>query len=133
MNFSLEKPARRIRLALTVHYRKNYGRESLEGVLRNISLSGAFLETQTRKFEVGERLKLTLTVADRVRKLNAKVIWTAENGSGVQFDHFNNQDRQLVDDLMYFAETQRDVERSVFATIVDQVDDLNTDPTKKAA
>jgi hypothetical protein len=45
----MEKPAPRLPLQLPIEFRKNYSRKSDYGDLKNISLTGAFFDTQYRR------------------------------------------------------------------------------------
>jgi hypothetical protein len=116
--------ASRVPLNVSVEFRRNYARASDYGVLKNISMSGAFIETASLRFQTREKVKLTFNVGGRVRQINAAVVWTRETGAGIKFQPYNNQDLQIVDDLIYFVESQRNTRRNVLATIFDHV---NTD------
>ena len=120
MNTESANPAQRIPLELSIEFRRSYSRSSDDGVLRNISLTGAFLETVSR-FEKNDKLNLTFEVGGRARKISAKVIWSTERGAGIMFQHFNNRDLQIVDDLMYFVENNRASRRDVLDTIFKKV------------
>ena len=113
-------PSPRIPLDLDIEFRKSYSRSSDDGVLRNISLTGAFIQSES-SFEKNDKLNLTFEVGGRTRKLTAKVIWTSASGAGIMFQHFNNRDLQIVDDLMYFVENNRAERRDVLDTIFKKV------------
>lgn len=110
-------PARRIPLQLDINYKKSYARQDSKGVLSNISITGAFLKTDTAKVEIGEKLVLYFEVSGRRRKIQASVVWKNESGAGLAFMPFNNRDVQLIDDLMYFVESSRENRRSILETI----------------
>ncbi len=110
-------PARRIPLALDINYKKSYARQDSKGVLSNISLTGAFLKTDTAKLQTQEKLCLYFEVSGRRRKIQATIVWKNESGAGVNFLPFNNRDVQLIDDLMYFVESSRENRRSILETI----------------
>jgi hypothetical protein len=112
-----QTPARRIPLQLDVHYKKSYARQDSFGILSNISISGAFIQTDTTKIQAHEKITLFLEVSGRKRKIQAHVIWKNALGAGVSFDPFNNRDVQLIDDLMYFVESSRESRRSILDTI----------------
>jgi len=114
-------PAPRTALHLEVSFKKNYAREEARGTLRNISLSGAFLETGSSQIRQNEKLNLTFVVAGRERKISAQVIWSNANGCGVKFLPSNNRDVQIVDDLIYFVESSRNGRRDVFDLILKKV------------
>ena len=50
-----DSPAPRIPLKLDVEYRKSYGRSQEIGILKNISLSGAFLEHTNEEIKVEDK------------------------------------------------------------------------------
>ena len=114
-------PAPRTPLALEVSFRKSYSRNDTKGVLRNISISGAFLELQEHALRSNDKLMLTFEVSGRIRKIAALVIWTNAAGCGVKFQPTNNRDVQIVDDLIYFVETSRTGKRSVLDKIFKKV------------
>jgi hypothetical protein len=119
---AMEKaPAQRVPLKLDVEYRRSYGRNSETGHLRNISLSGAFLEHGNIKLKGNEKLCITFKVGGRIRKISASVIWSNKFGSGIKFQPNNNRDVQIVDDLIYFVESKRESRRSVLDSIFRQV------------
>jgi hypothetical protein len=113
--------APRIPLAVEVEFRKSYSRSQNLGTLRNISLTGAFLEKETAEFIPGDKLQLVLNVGSRVRKLVAEVVWKGQKGVGVKFHHSNNRDIQIVDDLMYFVLNKRESQKDVLGDILDKV------------
>ncbi len=113
-------PAARIPLELSVEFRKSYSRASDNGRLRNISVSGAFIECDSR-FDKNDKLNMTFEVGGRVRKIAAKVVWTNDRGAGIMFQHFNNRDVQLIDDLMYFVENSRESRRDVLSELFKKV------------
>ncbi len=115
------KTSPRIPLQLGIEFRRNYARQMVKGTLRNISLTGAFVETGTIDLQSADKLVLTLSVGGRRRKISATVIWKNQDGCGVRFKPFNNRDVQIVDDLMYFVENSRDTKRSVFDDIIKRV------------
>lgn len=110
----------RISLELPVKFRKNYARSLEKGMLRNISLTGAFLQSNT-KFERNEKINLEFVVAQRTRTISAKVVWAGPTGVGLMFQHYNNRDVQIIDDLMYFVENHRLERRDVLDTIFRKV------------
>lgn len=115
------KPSPRIPLAVEVDFKKNYSRQTSKGTLKNISLSGAFLEKEELEFEVGDKVQILLTVGSRARKLNAHVVWKNSKGIGLKFNHSNNRDIQIVDDLMYFAENKRTSQKDLLGDIFNKV------------
>lgn len=114
-------PAPRLPLQLQVAYRKNYARHSETGILKNISLTGAFLETSYLELAAKDKLVLELVVSGRRRKMQATVVWKNKLGCGIQFKPFNNRDVQIVDDLIYFVESRRESRRSVLNDIFKRV------------
>ncbi|MEK7355226.1 MAG: PilZ domain-containing protein [Bdellovibrionota bacterium] len=120
MNETETTPSPRIPLKLEVEYRKSYGRSDEMGQLKNISLTGAFLEHENEELKSSDKLIITFKVGGRVRKINASIIWSNGRGSGIRFLPTNNRDVQIVDDLMYFVESKRENRRSVLDDIFKQ-------------
>lgn len=120
-------PAIRFPLQYAIEYRHNYARESDTGVLKNISLSGAFIESHHHRFQPSDKIKLTFKVGGRIRQLQATIVWIHPSGAGINFGHGNNQDKQIVDDLIYYIESQRSTRRNVLNTIFDRVEDDDED------
>ncbi len=114
-------PAPRLPLEMPIEYRRSYARQNTLGQLRNISLTGAFLETNTSGLEPTDKLVLNFSVSGRRRKINASVIWKSPSGCGIQFHPFNNRDVQIVDDLIYFVESSRESRRTVLTDIFKRV------------
>jgi len=106
-------PARRIPLQLDISYKKSYARQDSFGILSNISLTGAFIKTDTARIQEKEKIILYFEVSGRRRKIQANVIWKNATGAGISFLPFNNRDVQLIDDLMYFVESSRENRRSI--------------------
>ncbi|MCB0407965.1 MAG: PilZ domain-containing protein [Bdellovibrionales bacterium] len=117
-----QSPAPRLPLEMNIEFRRSYARQSDTGKLKNISLTGAFLETEhTPELYPEDKVILTFEVSGRKRKMNARIIWKNGKGCGVSFIPFNNRDVQIVDDLMYFAENKRKTTRSVLDDIFRKV------------
>ncbi len=115
-------PAPRMPLQLEINYRRSYARKSEHGKLKNISLSGAFLEfPEEHELSPKDKITLKFEVSGRKRQIQASVVWRGPSGCGVQFHHTNNRDQQIVDDLMYFVENSRSSQRSVLDTIFKKV------------
>ncbi len=117
----MKNPAPRTPLDMEVSFKKNYAREEVRGRLRNISLSGAFLEISSDLCRANEKLQLKFVVEGRERKIAAHVIWVNSNGCGVKFMPTNNRDVQIVDDLIYFVENSRESRRGVIDQIFKRV------------
>ncbi len=114
-------PSPRTPLVLEVSFRKSYARDELAGTLKNISISGAFLESDSGSLRVNEKLQLSFVVSGRKRKVPAVVVWTNSRGAGIKFIPANNRDVQIVDDLIYFVESSRTDRRSVLDKIFKKV------------
>lgn len=121
MEEAIHSPAPRTPLSLEVSYKRNYAREAAVGVIKNISLTGAFLEIDSTDVRANEKLNIVLTVAGRERKVAAHVVWISDSGCGVKFMPVNNRDIQIVDDLIYFAENERSESRYVMDSIFKKV------------
>lgn len=110
-------PAPRTPTSLEVVFRKNYARADWQGVLKNISLTGAFIQQDNHQMQAKDKIVVTLSVFGRERQLPAKVVWINGIGAGIKFMPNNNRDVQLIDDLIYFIENRRSDVRNVFDTI----------------
>jgi len=118
---TFKSAAPRTPLHLDVNFRRSYARQDSQAVLRNISLSGAFLELENHDLRVDEKINLTFIVAERERKITAQIIWKNSLGAGVKFIPQNNRDVQIVDDLIYYVETKRMGHRGIFDGIIKKV------------
>lgn len=117
-----QSAAPRIPLQVDVEYRRSYARRGEKGRLKNISLTGAFLEVQNDNSLVPkDKLLITLLVSGRERRIPAYVVWNSTLGCGVKFLPNNNRDVQIVDDLMYFVENSRSSQRQVLDSIFKKV------------
>lgn len=114
-------PAPRTPLNIKVDFKRNYARDSSLGILKNISLSGAFLQHKSESLAPGDKLSLTFMVSGRERAVQALVIWSNGAGSGVKFLPQNNRDVQIVDDLIYFVEAKRADTKSILDNIFKKV------------
>jgi hypothetical protein len=125
MNMNEEKltqPAQRVPLQMDVEFRRSYARTGEKGTLKNISLTGAFLEIdRAGEFAPKDKVLLTIFVSGRERILRANVIWNSGMGCGLQFIPSNNRDVQIVDDLIYFVENSRSSQRMVLDSIFKKV------------
>ncbi len=121
MEDTVTVPAPRTPLNLEVSFKRNYAREETKGTLKNISISGAFLEFEGGEIRANEKLNLVFIVAGRERKVAAHVIWKNSAGCGVKFMPTNNRDVQIIDDLIYFVENNRTDRRSLMDTIFKKV------------
>jgi hypothetical protein len=110
-------PSPRIPLQMQVEYRKSYGRQNVRGILKNISLTGAFLETETLELAPEDKVVLEIVVSERRRKMAATIIWKTQKGCGVMFQPFNRRDVQIVDDLMYFVQNRREFRKNILDDI----------------
>ncbi len=121
---NVTSPAPRFPLQMDIEFRRSYARRGEKGRLKNISLTGAFLELDKggiRKLEPQDKLLITLFVSGRARQISAHVIWHSTSGCGLKFQPTNNRDVQIVDDLMYFVENSRDSQRQVLDSIFKKV------------
>jgi hypothetical protein len=116
----MKKPAGRVPLHLNIEYRKSYSRNPDLGKLKNISISGAFLK-HTDELQAKEKINIHFKVSGRERVLQAEVIWSNSEGSGITFVPDNNRDVQIVDDLMYFVQMKRDTRKELLKSILDNV------------
>jgi len=114
-------PAPRTPLNIGVQFRRSYAREESNGLLKNISITGAFLAHKDSGMRPGEKLNLTFAVAGRERQVTAAVVWNNSYGCGVKFLPQNNRDVQIIDDLIFFVEAKRDGCRGILDQIFKKV------------
>jgi hypothetical protein len=114
-------PAPRIPLKIQVDFRRSYSRGSEKGLLRNISMTGAFLQHERIQLQPHDKLAITFNVAGRVRKIAAQVIWSNDRGCGIKFLPINNQDTQIVDDLIGVVQETRASKRMLLDDIFKRV------------
>lgn len=116
------KPAKRLSLQQSISYKKNYARSSDFGTLKNISITGAFLNMENSEhLHIDEKLTLTFSVSGRKRQVSANVVWKSKQGCGLKFKPSNNQDIQIIDDLIYFVESKKENTKSVLDNIFNKV------------
>jgi len=118
---TMKSPAPRTPLHLEVVFRRNYARTDTAGVLKNISLSGAFLELESHDFRQDEKVNLTFVVGSRERKISAQIVWKNSFGAGIRFLPLNNRDVQIIDDLIYYVESKRMGHRGILDGILKKV------------
>ncbi len=120
---NITSPSPRIPLQMEIEFRRSYARRGEKGRLKNISLTGAFLELEKidRALSPQDKVVITLFVGGRARQIGAHVIWNSTSGCGLRFQPSNNRDVQIVDDLMYFVENSRESQRQVLDSIFKKV------------
>lgn len=114
-------PAPRTPLSHNISFKKLYSRNASQGVLLNLSISGAFMRHADGDLKPQDKVAITVSIAGRERKLQAVVIWSNSAGSGIKFLPTNKRDTQIIDDLIYFVESKRDGSRSVMNQILKNV------------
>lgn len=114
-------PAPRTPLFLEVSFRRSYARNDVSGILKNISLSGAFLEIAGHSLNIEEKINLSFVVGSRERKIVAQIVWKNSLGAGIKFLPINNRDIQIVDDLIYYVESKRMGHRGILDGILKKV------------
>lgn len=119
--YSNDSPAPRTPLFLEVSFRRSYARNDVSGTLKNISLSGAFLELTDHDLNLEEKINLSFIVGSRERKIAAQIIWKNSFGAGIKFLPTNNRDVQIVDDLIYYVESKRMGHRGILDGILKKV------------
>jgi hypothetical protein len=115
------KPAARVPLCLPIEFRRSYSRQSTQGGLLNISMTGAFLEHASQDLEINDIINLHVKVSGRERVLQAKIVWKKDSGAGVSFLPENNQDVQIIDDLIYFVKNHREQKKAVLGSIFNRL------------
>ena len=114
-------PAPRFPIELNVKFRRSYGRDFSEGVLKNVSISGAFLKNSHPDIQAQDKILLTLNVSGREHSLSARVVWACPQGCGLKFLPFNSKDTQIIDDLIYFLESKREKRKDILSNILEKV------------
>ena len=121
-NSETTQPAARIPLQMDVEFRRSYARNDAKGKLKNISITGAFLQLAgPTDLMPKDKLLITIYVSGRERQIPAHVVWNSSLGCGVKFLPNNNRDVQIIDDLMYFVENTRSSQREVLDSIFKKV------------
>jgi hypothetical protein len=114
-------PAPRVPLKVDVQFRRTYSRAPETGALRNISLTGAFLQCEKKELQINDKLALTINVSGRVRNVQALVVWANDRGCGVKFLPTNGQDTQIVDDLIGVIQETRTNKKRLLDSIFKHV------------
>jgi len=121
MELNNNEVAPRVVLSLPILFRKTYGRRDENGLLKNISLTGALLESTNQNYAPNDKLIFQMHVSGRERNINAKIVWQGANGYGVQFLPFNKADVQLIDDLIYFVNVKKEGKKDLLSSIFKKV------------
>lgn len=116
-----KQPAPRTPLHIEVEFRRSYARDEANGILKNISITGAFLQHVGEGLKSGEKVHLKFLVSGRERDVQAMVVWVNHAGAGIKFLPMNNRDVQIVDDLIYFVEEKRTDSKEILDTIFKKV------------
>lgn len=114
-------PAPRTPLHIEVHFRRSYAREEANGILKNISITGAFLQHVGESLKAGEKVHMKFLVSGRERDVQAMVVWVNSAGAGIKFLPMNNRDVQIVDDLIYYVEAKRSDSKEIMDSIFKKV------------
>jgi hypothetical protein len=120
MDSTQNSTAQRFSVELDLDFKCNYARDFNKATVKNISTSGALIQTDVT-LKPAEKINVYFKVSGRERKISARVVWVGENGAGVCFDHFNNRDLQIVDDLIYFATEKTSSTRDLLDSILNKV------------
>jgi Tfp pilus assembly protein PilZ len=115
-----DEPAKRFNVELEFEFRRNYARKSDMALVKNLSVSGALVKTD-RPLKLSEKINVFLTVSGRKRRIPATVVWVGDRGVGLKFEHFNNRDLQIVDDILYYATEKSSSDKSLLDTILNKV------------
>ncbi len=114
-------PSSRYPLELDIEFKRSYGRNSISGTLKNISLTGTFIENSLKDLNFRDKISISLNLSGRKRVVSATVVWKNHRGCGVRFLPFNSQDIQIIDDLVYFLESKRKTKKTVLSDIFKNV------------
>lgn len=118
------KPAPRTPVDFEVPMKRSYARSESMARIKNISVTGAFLEMagdERTHVKAHDKIYVRLSVAGRERKLAAEVVWMNSSGCGVKFMPQTQRDTQIVDDFIYFAENSRHDNRDLLTNIIKTV------------
>ena len=121
MELNNSEVAPRVVLSLPILFRKTYGRRDENGLLKNISLTGALLESSNQNYMPNDKLIFQMQVSGRERNINAKIVWKGSGVYGVRFMPFNKADIQLIDDLMYFVNVKKENKKDLLSSIFKKV------------
>lgn len=114
-------PSERLQLLLNIPFRRAYSRDDEKGVIKNISLTGAYLESSINdSLKVSDKIKIELSLENRTRKISCQIIWKRPSGCGLKFLPSNGRDVQIIDDLIYYAQNNRENKRDVINLILNQ-------------
>ena len=80
----------------------------------------AMLETETIELVPSDKVVIEFVVSERRRKVACTIVWKNQRGCGIQFQPFNKRDTQIVDDLMYFVQNNREFRKSLLDDIFKQ-------------
>jgi hypothetical protein len=114
------QPAQRFDIEYDLDFKCNYARDYNKAMIRNISVSGALIKTDI-PLKPAEKINIFFKVSGRERKIPAEVVWISDKGIGVKFNHFNNRDIQIVDDLIYFATEKGGSTKDLLQNILNKV------------
>ena len=114
------QPAQRFSVEVDLDFKCNYARDFNKALVKNISVTGAFLKTDI-SLKPAEKINVFFKVSGRERKIPARVVWIGPQGVGVKFDHANNRDIQIVDDLIYFATEKTSSTKDLLEDILSKV------------
>ncbi len=104
-----------------VKFRKTYARQNTPAILKNVSLSGAFMVYADTKLQAGDKVSIVLQISGRERNLQAQIIWSNERGSGLKFIPHTQRDVQIIDDLIYFVEEKKIDQKEILGDILKKV------------
>lgn len=112
--------AQRFNVEVDLDFKCSYARDYSKAQIKNISVSGALIKTEV-PLKPDEKINVYFRLSGRERKIPAKVVWVAERGVGIKFNHFNNRDIQIVDDLIYFATEKSSSVKDLLDNILSKV------------
>jgi len=120
-----KSPAIRTKLNVPLSFRRRYSRNDEDGILKNISQTGAFLSQKGEPLEMGTRVHLFLEFLGLQRELICEVVWNRStpsvNGSGIRFIPNAGRDKQAVHDFIEFINEQKSSRYEVLDMIFKKV------------
>lgn len=115
--YKSQPPAPRTVFNLEVQFRKSYARAISNGRLRNISLTGAYLEC-TEFFHLQERFQFHFFIGGQLHFVAAETVWRSSNGYGVKFITIKKRDTRVIEDVVQIAESMRYGKQQLLSNIL---------------
>lgn len=96
-------PAKRTYVGQEITFKLAYSRTTSKGLLKNISSTGAFIQSEGLVAKLG-KIVVTLIGYGNERDIAAEIVWTNEQGYGIKFIPRNKRDLRIIEDLVECSE-----------------------------